>query len=190
MPISPPDPPLRDGDVELRPWRREDARAVAAAIDGDEEIARWLDLIPQPYGEGDAHAYLEQVASGWADGSSAGFAIVDAESGEAVGSLGIRIDEPDQGNAEVGYWLARGARGRGLASRALRLASRWALEEAGLERIQLRADARNEPSQRVAERAGFRREGVLRSARYNARQRRRMDWVVYSLIRSDLAGDG
>jgi RimJ/RimL family protein N-acetyltransferase len=76
-----------------------------------------------------------------------------------------------------------------VASWALRLASRWALEEVGLERIQLRADVRNEPSLRVAERAGFHREGVLRSARHNPRQGRRMDWVVYSLIRADLAGD-
>ena len=190
MPISPPDPPLRDGDVALRPWRLDDAAAMRAAIDGDEAITSWLDQIPQPYGEADARAYLEHVAASWADGSMATFAVVDAGTGELLGSLGIRIEEPEQGNAEVGYWVARGARGRGVASRALRLASRWALRDAGLERIQLRAATRNEPSQRVAEKAGFHREGIMRSARFNPRQGQRVDWVLYSLIRSDLAGDG
>jgi RimJ/RimL family protein N-acetyltransferase len=190
MPLSPPDPPLRDADVALRPWRLEDAAAMRAAIDGDEAIASWLEQIPQPYGEADARAYLESVAAGWADGTSAAFAIVDARTGELLGSLGIRIEEPEQGNAEVGYWVARGARGRGVASRALRLASRWALREGGLERLQLRAEVRNEPSQRVAEKAGFHQEGIMRSARFNPRQGRRMDWVLYSLIRTDLTGDG
>jgi RimJ/RimL family protein N-acetyltransferase len=190
MPISPPDPPLRDGDVALRPWRLDDAAAVRAALDGDEAITSWLDQIPQPYLQDDARAYLARAVAGWADGSSASFAVVDAGTGELLGSLGIRIDEPEEGNAEVGYWVARAARSRGVASRALRLASRWALRETGLERIQLRADVRNAPSQRVAEKAGFRREGVQRSARWNRRQGRRVDWVVYSLIRSDLTGDG
>jgi RimJ/RimL family protein N-acetyltransferase len=190
MPISPPDPPLRDADIALRPWRLDDAAAMRAAIDGDEAIAFWLEQIPQPYDEADARAYLELVVAGWADGSSASFAIVDARTGELLGSLGIRVEEPEQGNAEVGYWVARGARGRGVASRALRLAARWALREAGLERIQLRAAEHNEPSQRVAEKAGFHREGIQRSARFNPRQGRRVDWVVYSLIPSDLTGDG
>ena len=189
MPLPEPDPPLRDGDVALRPWRPDDAAAVVAAIDGDEAIGSWLELIPQPYDEADARAYLERVAAGWADGSLAGFAIVDAATDEVLGSLGIQIEEPEQGTAETGYWVARAARGRGVASRALGLASRWALRELGLERIQLRAAVGNEPSRRVAEKAGFRYEGVLRSVRFNPRLGRRVDWVVYSLIRADLAGE-
>lgn len=113
----------------------------------------------------------------------ANFAIVEA--GRPVGSIGIRwLDGFDEGTAEVGYWVASDARGRGLCTRALRLASIWALEST--ERLQLRADVENGPSNRVAEKAGFRREGVLRSSRYNGRLGRRVDFAMYSLLPNDL----
>jgi RimJ/RimL family protein N-acetyltransferase len=64
----------------------------------------------------------------------------------------------------------------------LRLISRWAIEDAGAERVQLRADVRNAASLRVAEKAGFTREGTLRSAAFDQRQDRRIDYAVYSLL--------
>ncbi len=149
----------------------------------DEEIARWLDQIPQPYTEVDARAYLAMSRRGWSESTQASFAITDAASGEV---LGIHWLDLDQRVAEVGYWLRREARGRGVATSAVRLAASWALERCGMERLQLRADDRNVASQRVAERAGFRREGVLRSMRYNPRQHRRVDYVVYSLLPGEL----
>jgi RimJ/RimL family protein N-acetyltransferase len=82
--------------------------------------------------------------------------------------------------------MAPEARGRGSCTRALRLVSRWALEERGLHRLQLRADEENGASNKVAENAGFTREGVLRSSRYNARLGRRVDFVMYSLLPDEL----
>ena len=82
--------------------------------------------------------------------------------------------------------MAREARGRGVATRALRLAARWILGHEGIERLQLRTDALNVPSQRVAEKAGFRREGVLRSVHYNPRLGRRIDFVMFSLLPGEL----
>ena len=73
-------------------------------------------------------------------------------------------------------------RGRGLTTRALKLISSWALDRAGAERLQLRADVLNLASQRVAERAGFKREGTLRASGFNARENRRVDYAVFSLL--------
>ena len=70
----------------------------------------------------------------------------------------------------------------------MRLVSRWALRGCGIERLQLRADVLNEASQKVAEKAGFRREGVLRSSRFSARQGRRVDFAMYSLLPDELEG--
>jgi RimJ/RimL family protein N-acetyltransferase len=159
--------------------------AITAAC-REEEIARWLDQIPQPYEEEHARWYVGQSKEGWTRGDAATFAVTDAESGEVVGSIGVRIEEPDQAVAEVGYWVKSEARRRGVATRALRLATRWLIEDVGLARVQLRADVLNVPSQRVAENAGFTREGVLRSSRYNARQQRRVDFVMYSLLPGEL----
>jgi [ribosomal protein S5]-alanine N-acetyltransferase len=186
MRLAPPEPPLADELVALRPWRADDAPNLAAALDGDPEITRWLDQIPQPYGLGEAHGYLEACRRGWETGAGASFAILGQIDGTLVGSLGMRLADLPGGVAEAGYWVAREARGRGVATHALRLASRWLFRAAEVERLQLRADALNVPSQRVAENAGFTREGVLRSLHYNPRLGRRVDFVMFSLLPGEL----
>lgn len=166
-----------DGVVTLRPWERRDADTLVDALDGDPEIARWLDQVPQPYRRSDALAYIGGL------GESA-FAVTDAETGEVLGSVGVRFNETgDVG--EIGYWLRREARGRGIMTRAVLLVSRWAFDR-GTVRLQLRADPKNVPSRRVAEQAGFRLEGILRSAHWNARLGRRQDWAMYSLLHDEL----
>jgi [ribosomal protein S5]-alanine N-acetyltransferase len=114
-------------------------------------------------------------------GSGAGFAIVDATNGELLGGIGIRSE--GDGRFEVGYWVRHERRRRGIASRALRLISAWALGDLGAARVQLHADVENVPSQRVAENAGFTREGVLRSWLEHRGERR--DHVLYALLATD-----
>jgi RimJ/RimL family protein N-acetyltransferase len=186
MAVRPPDPPLSDGVVTLRPWgEKGDVEAVTAACN-DRAIAEFLELIPSPYTEDDARAYIQQCREGWDEETLTNFAITDAETGEAVGSVGVRWVEPDQGVAEVGYWVAPEARGKGLCTRAVQLVSRWLLADQGIERLQLRAEEQNTPSRRVAEKAGFIEEGILRSSRYNRRLGRRMNFVMYSLLPGEL----
>jgi RimJ/RimL family protein N-acetyltransferase len=186
MAIPPPDPPLSDGPVALRPWGEPgDVEAITAACN-DRAIAEFLDLIPSPYTENDARFYIDQCRQGWAEGTTTNFAITDAESGEAVGSIGVRWAEPDQGVCEVGYWVAPQARGRGVCTTALRLVSRWLIADHGMQRVQLRADEQNVASRKVAENAGFTQEGVLRSSRWNPRLGRRVDFVMYSLLPDEL----
>jgi RimJ/RimL family protein N-acetyltransferase len=174
-----PDRRLTDGIVTLRPWEESDAPAIVECIDGDHEIAAWLDRVPQPYTLEDARAYTGGI------GETA-FAVTDAASGRVLGSIGVRFsEEGDVG--EIGYWLRRDARGRGLITRALVLVSRWVLSREGIARVQLRADVENVASRRVAEKAGFQLEGVLRSAHWNPRLGRRQDWAIYSLLPGELA---
>ncbi len=169
---------LTDRVVTLRPWRRGDASEIVECIDGDPEISRWLDQVPQPYTRADALAYIGGI------GESA-FAVTDAASGRLLGSIGVRFSE-ERDVGEIGYWLRADARGRGVTVRALVLLSRWALERNGVARLHLRADPENAASCRVAVKAGFRHEGVLRSAHWNARLGRRQDWAMYSLLPGEL----
>ena len=155
--------------------------AVAEAC-RDPEIARWIDDIPAPYTRADARAYIAACRRGWKDGSLWAFAVVDAASGEVMGSCGVGWQDHPHGVAEIGYWVRAADRGRGVATRAVRLVSDWAFEVGGVQRLQLRADELNIPSQRVAENAGFRREGVMRSVRYSRRQGRRVDFVMFSRL--------
>ena len=103
----------------------------------------------------------------------------------SLGSIGVRFSETgDVG--EIGYWLRADARRGGHATRALVLVSRWALARDGVARLQLRADVENRASRRVAEKAGYTLEGVLRSAHWNPRLGRRQDHAMYSLLPSDV----
>ena len=162
---------LGDDAVTLRAWVEADAPVLVDCIDGDPEIARWLDQVPQPYTLDDAIAYIGGIGA-------ASFAIV--VDGLVCGSIGVAWNE-GRDTGELGYWLREEARGRGVTTRALVLAARWALAE-GAHRVQLRAAVENTASRRVAEKAGFTFEGVLRSAYYNPRLGRRVDWAMYSLL--------
>ena len=164
---------LSDGDVKLRSWRTEDLDELVVAVD-DPEIGRWMPAIPHPYSHEDGRAYLARATC-----REGAFAVVDAQSGRLLG--GITVNGRNWGRAEIGYWVRADARDRGVASRALTLAADWGLGR--YRRLQLHADVENVASQRVAEKAGFRREGVLRAwIEQNGSQR---DHVLYSLLRSD-----
>jgi RimJ/RimL family protein N-acetyltransferase len=184
MTVSAPDPPLTDGVVTLRPWGEEgDVEAIVAACN-DPAVAEFLEMIPSPYKEADAREYLERTREGWADGTRTNFAVV--VDGTASGSIAVHWLDPEQGVAEVGYWVAPEARSQGICTRAVRLVSGWVFERPGMERLQLRADEQNAASRKVAERAGFTQEGILRSSRYNPRLARRINFVMYSLLLHEL----
>ncbi len=177
---NPPDPPLADDAVLLRLPRDADAAAIAAACT-DPEIARWVP-VPTPYTIDDAREFLEIVDAGWANGASATFAIEDRASAQLAGMIGLDRGVVS-GRASVGYWLAPGARGRGLATRAVRLVAAWAFEDPLLERLELTTLVGNHASGHVALRAGFEREGILR--RYLPFRERMVDAVMYAMLREE-----
>jgi RimJ/RimL family protein N-acetyltransferase len=166
-----------DGVIGLRPWSEADAAEMVACLDGDEDIARWLDQVPQPYTVADALDFLGRTGE-------TTFAVVDAGTGGVLGGTGLRWNDA-RDVAEIGYWARKEARGRGVTTRALVLVSALAFEQ-GAARVQLRADVENVPSRRVAEKAGFTAEGVLREAHWNARLGRRQSWVMYSVLPGEL----
>jgi RimJ/RimL family protein N-acetyltransferase len=185
---DPPDPPLSDEAVLLRLPRDDDAPVIATAC-ADPEIARWVP-VPVPYKLADAEAFLELVVDGWADGAHATFVIEDRATGLLAGMLSLD-PAAAPGRASVGYWLAAGARGRGFATRAVRLLAGWAFADPRLERLELMTLVGNDASGRVALRAGFRREGILR--RYLPFRGTTVDAVMYAMVRDesvDADGDG
>jgi RimJ/RimL family protein N-acetyltransferase len=163
---------LEEDGILLRPFTEDDIPAITAAC-RDPEIARWIP-VPIPYTQEDARGYIAAERDTRA--------ITDAKSGELLGSIGWRV--VDQGNVQIGYWVKPEARGRGVATRALRLLSRWAFEELQTGRVQLLAEPENHASQRVAEKAGFAPEGRLR--RYLDVRGERRDGIMFSLLPADL----
>lgn len=179
--ITLPGDPLRDGSTALRPWRDSDQDALVTAC-RDPEIVRWT-RVPPNYGPTDAKAYLLQRHDMLWGGLAAPFAIVEAPDGALLGSVALLRIAWEHRRAEVGYWLAAGARGRGHATRAVALICDWGFATLAFERVDLLAAVGNRASQLVAERAGFTSEAVLRS--YARGNHERLDMVCYGRLVSD-----
>ncbi|MGB2569411.1 GNAT family N-acetyltransferase [Micromonospora citrea] len=121
--------------------------------------------------------------SEWLVGDSADFALCDASTGAVAGGCVLIHDEPATGQGMLGYSLLPEARGRGLATRAVRLMAGWAFG-IGLARLWAGTAPENVASQRVLERAGFRREGLMR-ARLPGRGETRTDAMLFALLATD-----
>jgi RimJ/RimL family protein N-acetyltransferase len=173
---------VSDGEIRLRFRTDADIPAIVAACQ-DPEIPRWT-RVPEPYSERTAREWAAQACADEESGAGLHLLVVDAGSDELLGSAGLVGIDWGESRAEVGYWLAAGARGRGVATRAVRLVSVWTFDNLPIERLEIHAEPANELSRRVAERAGYTFEGVLRS--YFVNKGRRRDAASYSLIRGEL----
>jgi len=182
--LTPPDPPLSDGTITLRPFRAEDAPAIAAACQ-DLEVQRWIPMIPVPYVEADARRFILMTLQAWHDGNNYEFAITAAATDAYMGSIGLHLG-PNPRRHAVGYLVAPEARGHGVAVRALRLITRWGFAELGIERLALWTLPGNVASQKVAEGAGFRFEALTRNWEAD-RDDHPIDAVMFSMTPDDLA---
>ncbi len=178
-------PAVRDEVVRLRLPALHDVDEITLECQ-DPEIPRYT-RISSPYHRADAVQFVEDSARAWADRTSAAFVIADADDDSVLGSVGLMRIDPDRQVAEIGYWVAAAARRRGIATRVVRLVSRWAVVDLGIARVELMTRPENVASQGVAARAGFTREGTLRS--YTTLGCGLADVVMFSLVPGDLAPD-
>ncbi|HEX5616303.1 MAG TPA: GNAT family N-acetyltransferase [Acidimicrobiia bacterium] len=153
---------LTDGtSVRLRLVVDADLDAVYDGIAGDADIERYT-RIPFPYTRELAREFIERSVATRADGDEYAFAIRTFVDDALVGGIGVhRIGRPAPPDSallpnEVGYWVRADARGRGLCTSALRVLSRWALTDLGVDRLELQCATDNARSRRVAEKVGYR----------------------------------
>jgi RimJ/RimL family protein N-acetyltransferase len=182
-PLRWPEEPLRDGTVVLDRMTPRDTPALVAAI--DDEILRWLPL-PSPYTAADAADFLDWQRDSAELGTALNFALRQAVGGALVGSIGVHF-RAGPGVAEIGYWVAPGARGRGLAVAATRLLARHTLATYRPRRVEVLVQPANAASLRVAERAGAIYEGVRRAG--TEIRGEPLDVAVYAFVPGDAALD-
>ncbi len=169
-----------DAAPRLVPLGDEHLDAVAAMFD-DADLLRFTRL-PAPVPPGYARAWLDRYEEGRRDGTKEAFAALD-DDGSFVGlALAPKIDLA-AGEAELGYIVTPAARGRGLATAMLGSLTRWAFAELGLVRLYLIIDVENAASERVAERCGYVREGVMRST--HLKDDVRVDAGLWSRLATD-----
>jgi RimJ/RimL family protein N-acetyltransferase len=179
-----PSPPLADEVVLLRAWQEADVPANVMRF-ADPSVQRFSWAKTTPYTEQEARSFFAYQEEARRRGDELSFAFVAPGDPEAVlGGGSLHQIDLEQGRAAVGYWLSPSARGRGVATHATRLMARWAFEGLGLARLELTCGPDNERSQRVAERCGFVREGLLRS--HMPFKGGRRDSLMFSLLPGEL----
>lgn len=157
---------LESEDVRLRPFRDDDLPRIVEAC-SDPETQYWLNGIRSPYTRQDARAYVDDCTWRSAAGLKVTWCVADRSSDEMVGNIAVMdLGGFNPTTAEVGYWMHPDARGRGLATQAVRLATGHAFSEEGLDlrRLSLLAAAGNVASNRVAQKNGFTQVGVERES--------------------------
>ncbi len=161
----------------LRPFREDDFDA-ALALEHDAAAARWVPELPAADGAG-VVAFYDACRR---EGSLLHLVIADRVTDAYLGEMMLALGEHRVG--ELGCCLAPAARGRGIATEALVALTDWAFAELGLGRVQVFVAPENVAALSLAERAGFRREGVLRS--YWEHGDGRLDVIVLARVRDDL----
>lgn len=174
---------LSDGVVTLRPLGPGDGEFLYTLLTTPDVTATSVPPIAPDRGE--AELRCARAEGRWLAGERADLVIVHAVTGAATGNIGLYYDEPRSGQAMIGYAMLPPWRGRGFPTRAARLLAGWAFGEAGIDRLAAGTQPGNVASQRVLEKAGFRREGYLRG-RLPGVSGTRVDDVVYGLLAGDL----
>ncbi|MEU0165005.1 GNAT family N-acetyltransferase [Streptomyces iakyrus] len=161
-----PHPDLRGHGLRLRPWDAGSGADVDTWLRGlrDPEFRRWNTPLRPVTDRASARESLLARAQAALEGTSVSFRVADARSDAPLGHIGVNEIKYHLKVARVGYWVLPEARGRGVATRALLLAARWALTELGMHRLELDHAVGHDASCRIAERCGFPYEGTLRGA--------------------------
>lgn len=174
------------GAVLLRPFRDGDLPLIAE-LATDPHIPA-ITTVPSRYTDSDGRAYLARQYRRLTEGTGWSFAIAALADDRALGQIGLWLPHPATGRAMAGYVVAPSARGRGVATAALLALTDFAWTLPELYRVELYIEPWNAGSIAVATRAGFTREGLLRSHQEIAGTRR--DMLLFAAVRGSGFGGG
>jgi len=154
---------LSDTTVSIRPFGSQDLSPLyQAARESLAEMMPWMRWCESDFSLADCGSWLHYAASAWDKGEAYNFAIIEPGNGQLVGTNWLSHVNVKHRFANLGYWVRTSCVGRGLATAAGRLIARFGFEELGLNRLEIMVALGNRASERVAEKLGARREGILR----------------------------
>ena len=149
-------------EIHLRKYQSDDVDTIYEAVtESKAELSPWMMWCHENYSCKDAETWVEGRPGAWDRNESWSFVVVEP-SGRLLGTCGIHRIDSLNGVGELGYWVRSTMTGQGIATEATRKLCQWAFEEKGLQRIEIIMSVENSASQRVAEKAGAVREGILR----------------------------
>jgi ribosomal-protein-serine acetyltransferase len=174
-----------DNVITVRPFQREDAPEVHAAIsESQNEAPKWLTEL-KGLSLANVQEYIASQPQIWNDDTAYNFAILESSSNKIIGGCGLTQISRRHRYCNLYYWVRTSVTGRGYATRAVMLMARFAFESLGMQRMEIVIEPENLASLRVAEKAGAISEGYLRSRLFMRGESR--DAVMFSLVPEDLA---
>lgn len=179
-------PTLADGQVALRPIRARDARELESLLLSNRGwLQPWEATNPMGQGRWDVKGAIRSLLAQAADHVTIPFAL--EYEGRLVGQLTVSgIAYGALSSASVGYWIAKGAAGRGVTTVATALATDHCLLTLGLHRVEICIRPENAKSLRIVEKLGFRYEGLRR--RYIHIDGDWRDHVCFAVVREEVPG--
>jgi ribosomal-protein-serine acetyltransferase len=170
-------------DILIRPYTPTDVPLlVDAAVESINEIFPWLPWCHPGYTALEAETWIKHCGTARDAGTEYNFVVTDGSGGHFLGGCGLNQLRPDHRIANLGYWIRTSASRRGVATAAVRRLAEFAFRETDLLRLEIVAAVDNIASQRVAEKAGAIREGVLHDRLLL--HGKSHDAVLYCLVRS------
>lgn len=156
--------PRRSPRLELRPFRRRDLDALLTAVkESNHDLIEWLPWAHENYGRRDALIFLRDSIAAWGEGRAYDFSIrYQDDPRRHLGNVSVWFTSKQSRIGEVGYWIHSAETGRGVGTEATARALDVAFGELEMHRVTLRIAVGNRASERIAEKLGFTREGLLR----------------------------
>ncbi len=150
-------------NIQLRPYRLNDAPELyEAAKESILDVYQWLPWCHPDYKIEESKTWLDEQTQKQQEGTEYNFAILD-DGGTYVGGCGLNQIDRKQKVANLGYWVRSSAMGQGVAVKAVKLLSSWGFKNTDLTRFEIKCAVNNVRSQRVAEKVGAIREGIIKS---------------------------
>jgi RimJ/RimL family protein N-acetyltransferase len=140
----------------------------AAVHESYAELKRWMPWASEPQSQEDSEAHCRTMQAKWHTREEIDFCFVRSADGVLVGKGGLHTIDWSLPKFEIGYWVRSSCVGQGFATEATAALADMARSALGAVRLEIRSDARNAASRRVAEKCGFELEGILRRARRDA----------------------
>lgn len=148
----------------MRPFRRRDADGLTEAVRASrQELNEWLPWAHLNYSKGDAANYIRDSIKSWREDRAYDFAVRPLDDPDRhVGNISVWFISRSFKTGEIGYWVRTDETARGVATEIAARALGIAFDELKMHRVILRIAVGNRASERVAEKLGFFREGILR----------------------------
>lgn len=175
---------LSNGMILIRPYQKEDAKPCFDAIlESMDELMPWMFWCNADLTYPEIEGWVESRPNAWLDDTSCEFVIVDSHQGTFIGNCGLVHIDFQNRRAELGYWIRTSQTRKGYATQSSKLALKFAFEVLRLNRVEIIVETKNTNSQRVVEKLGANKEGLLRQRLHIHGTFR--DAFLYSILAED-----